>query len=122
MASSQALPPGPAASHADCKVEPQIPCQHHGAHDRHREGDTQPACRRRLQTVEGDEGEHQHDEAREKMILAAMKTGFCEVSRFWRWSKVHITVWAMRKSDPAAMDSQPACRTKGPTVAAGADS
>ena len=44
-----------------------------------------------------------------------MKAGFCEVSRFRRWSKVDITIWAMRKSDPAAMDSQPACRTKGPT-------
>ena len=44
-------------------LEPQIPCQHHGAHDRHRESDdTQPPRCRRQQTVEGDEGEHEHDE------------------------------------------------------------
>jgi hypothetical protein len=48
-----------------------------------------------------------------------MKAGSCEVSRFWLWSKVHITVWAIRKSAPVMMDSQPAWRTKGATIGAG---
>ena len=48
-------------------LEPEIARQHHGADDRQSEaGDTEPPCHPRLQTVHSDEGEHQHDETREK--------------------------------------------------------
>ena len=45
-------------------------------------------------------------------IGAAMKTGSCEVSRFWLWSKVHITVWEIRKSAPAVWTTSPRAERK----------
>src|SRR4029453_12489439 len=59
LSSGTCRPPGDGES-----LKPQVARQHHRSYDGQREsGYAQPSGRRRLKTINSDEGEHEHDEA-----------------------------------------------------------